>query len=139
GRCRDGRRQAPRGITLFRGRYRVRIDASAGTHSLGVFDTVRDARAALEIAKSEPARGTFVPPSLVRAERHAAEVRAATEGLPLGEWAEQWLEELTANPDRSPSTVVSYRSLLRTHVLPELGDTRLVDLTPAQVAAHLAT
>src|SRR5690606_24333858 len=36
------------------------------------------------------------------------------------------------------STAVSYRSVLRTHVLPELGATRLVDLTPAQIAAHLA-
>lgn len=129
----------PRGITRFRGRYRVRIDAYGGTHSIGVFDTVRDARAALEIAKGERARGTFVPPSAIRAERRAAEVRAETEGLPLGEWAEQWLEELAANTDRSPSTVISYRSVLRTHVLPELGATRLVDLTPAQVAAHLAT
>ncbi|CAM3724073.1 site-specific integrase [Occultella aeris] len=128
----------PRGITLLRGRYRVRIDAYGATHSIGVFDTVRDARAALEIAKGERARGTFIPPGIVRAERRAAEVRAQTEGLTLGEWAEQWLADLAANPDRSPSTVVSYRSVLRTHVLPELGATRLVELTPAQIAAHLA-
>lgn len=128
----------PCGITRFRGRYRVRIDAYGGTHSLGVFDTVRDARAALLIAKGERARGMFIPPGVLRAERHAAEVRAETE-LTLGEWAERWLEEVAANPDRSHSTVLSYRSVLRTHVVPELGATRLVDLTPAQVAAHLAT
>lgn len=129
----------PRGIVRFRERYRVRRDVDGTTHSLGVFDTLGDARAALDIAKGQRARGTFVPPSQVRAERRAAKVKAETDALTLNEWAEQWLEDLAANPERSPSTVLSYRSVLRTHVLPELGSTRLVDLTPQQVAAHLAT
>ncbi|WP_163544614.1 N-terminal phage integrase SAM-like domain-containing protein [Occultella kanbiaonis] len=100
------------------------------THAFGVFDTLRDARAALDIAKGERARGTFVPPTQIQAERRAAQVRAETDALTLAEWAEQWLEDLAANPERSPSTVLSYRSVLRTHVLPELGATRLVDLRP---------
>lgn len=129
----------PRGITRFRERYRVRLDVDGATHSLGVFDTLGDARAALDIAKGERARGTFVPPAQVRAERHSAELKAETDALTLSEWAEQWLADLAANPERSPSTVLSYRSVLRTHVLPDLGPTRLVDLTPEQVAAHLAT
>ncbi|WP_420110760.1 tyrosine-type recombinase/integrase [Pseudactinotalea sp.] len=128
----------PRGITRYRDRYRVRLDVNGTTHALGVFDTLGDARAALDIAKGERARGTFVPPAQIRAERRAARIQAETDALTLGDWAEQWLEALAANPDRSPSTVLSYRSVLRTHVLPELGSTRLVDLTPQQVAAHLA-
>lgn len=129
----------PRGITQYRDRYRVRLDVNGVTHALGVFDTLGDARAALDIAKGERARGTFVPPAQIRAERRAAAVQAETDALTLREWAEQWLGDLAANPDRSPSTVLSYRSVLRTHVLPELGSTRLVDLTPVQVAKHLAT
>ncbi len=128
----------PRGITQYRDRYRVRLDVNGVTHALGVFDTLGDARAALDIAKGERARGTFVPPAQIRAEQRAARIKAQADALTLGEWAEQWLEGLAANPDRSPSTVLSYRSVLRTHVLPELGSTRLVDLTPQQVAAHLA-
>ncbi|WP_168217950.1 tyrosine-type recombinase/integrase [Occultella kanbiaonis] len=115
------------------------MNVDGTTHALGVFDTLGDARAALDIAKGERARGTFVPPAQIRAERRAAQVRAETDALTLAEWAEQWLDGLAANPERSPSTVLSYRSVLRTHVLPELGATRLVDLTPGQVAAHLAT
>jgi len=33
--------ELPRGIPLFRGRYRVRIDAYGGTRSIGVFDDAR--------------------------------------------------------------------------------------------------
>ncbi|GAB2604550.1 site-specific integrase [Pseudactinotalea suaedae] len=116
----------------------MRLDVNGATHALGVFDTLGDARAALDIAKGERARGTFVPPAQIRAEQRAARIKAEADALTLGQWAEQWLEALAANPDRSPSTVLSYRSVLRTHVLPELGSTRLVDLTPQQVAAHLA-
>jgi site-specific recombinase XerD len=54
------------------------------------------------------------------------------------EWSQRWLAELEANPDRSQPTVVSYRSVLRNHVLDELGDIRLADLTTDRVADHLA-
>ena len=117
----------------------MRLDVNGVTHALGVYDTLGDARVALDIAKGERARGTFVPPAQIRAEQRAARIKAETDALTLGEWAEQWLEALAANPERSPSTVMSYRSVLRTHVLPELGSTWVVDLTPQQVAAHLAT
>lgn len=56
----------------------------------------------------------------------------------MGEWADVWLAEMAANPKRSRSTVVSYRSVLRNHVLPTLGDARLVDLTTQEVADLLA-
>lgn len=70
----------PRGIPLFRGRYRVRIDAYGGTHRIGVFATVRDARAALEIAKGERARGNLAHPhGRAPSPRHAhAPIRACT-------------------------------------------------------------
>lgn len=128
----------PRGITRYRGRYRVRLNVDGTTHALGSYDALTDARAVLEIAKGERARGTFVPPAQIRAERRAAEHKAQSDALTLGEWAQQWLVELADNPERSPSTVLSYRSVLRTHVLPDLGDIPLVDLTPDMVADHLA-
>lgn len=58
--------------------------------------------------------------------------------MTLGEWSEQWLAALAANPDRSGGTIVAYRSVLKSHILPQLGEVRLVDLTPATVADHLA-
>ncbi|WP_162802903.1 tyrosine-type recombinase/integrase [Ornithinimicrobium avium] len=128
----------PRGITLYRGRYRVRLHHEGTTHALGVFETLIDARAALDIARADVARGLFVPPAERRAARKADEVRAEAEGMTLRRWSEKWLAALEANPDRSQGTVVAYRSVLKNHVVPQLGEVRLVDLTTELVAEHLA-
>lgn len=128
----------PRGISLYRGRYRVRLYVDGYQHALGVFDTLTDARAALEIARGEKARGTFVPPAERRQARKAAAEVAERESLTLEQWAAAWLEEMEHNPQRSKATVVSYRSVLKNHVLPTLGAMRLVDITPEHVADLLA-
>ena len=43
----------PRGVARYRGRYRVRVDYEGRTHSLGVYETLTDARAALDIARGQ--------------------------------------------------------------------------------------
>ncbi|GAB2613965.1 site-specific integrase [Pseudactinotalea suaedae] len=128
----------PRGISLYRGRYRARLTVDGETHALGMFDALGDAKAALAIAKGEAVRGAFVPPSAIRAQRRAVAEREAVESLTVGEWAQSWLAEMDANPKRSHATVVSYTSVLRNHVLPTLGEVRLVDLTTHQVAELLS-
>lgn len=114
------------------------MDHDGRTHSLGVFDTLGDAKAALNIARADQARGIFVPPAERRAARKAEEERAVAQGMTLRQWSEQWLAGLEANPDRSKGTIVAYRSVLKNHVLPQLGEVRLVDLTTQMVADHLA-
>lgn len=128
----------PRGITRYRDRYRVRLDHEGRTHALGMFETIADARAALNIARGDAARGRFVPPTQRRAALKAEAVKAEHEEMTLGQWSETWLANLEADPDRSRATVVSYRSVLKNHVLPDLGEVRLIELTTEQVAAHLA-
>lgn len=128
----------PRGISLQSDRYRVRVSWQGQQVSLGMYSALGDAKAALAIAQSEVARGIFVPPSARRATRAAAAHREERETLTVEGWAQQWLAQLDANPRRSRATVVSYESVLRNHVLPELGTVRLVDLTPEIVAAHLS-
>ncbi|WP_158288594.1 tyrosine-type recombinase/integrase [Ornithinimicrobium flavum] len=108
------------------------------TVPLGMFDTLMDARAALSIARADAARGIFVPPAQHRAARKAEAEQAVAEGMTLREWSEKWLAALEANPDRSKGTIVAYRSVLKNHVLPQLGDVRLIDLTTDLVAEHLA-
>ena len=49
----DTRARLPPGIVRFRGRYRVRMDHEGRTHSLGVFETITDAKAALHIAQED--------------------------------------------------------------------------------------
>lgn len=127
----------PRGIVHFRGRYRVRLDHEGKTHSLGVYDTITDARAALDIARADTVRGIFVPPVVRRAARRAQEDRVEAESVTLKQWSQTWLAQLEANPERSRATVLSYRSVLKNHVWPELGDVRLADLTSQRVADHL--
>lgn len=129
----------PRGISAYRGRYRVRMDHEGRTVALGMFDTLLDAKAALSIARADAARGLFVPPAERRAVRKAEDERAGAESMTLGEWSERWLAALEANPDRSKGTIVAYRSVLKNHVIPQLGDVRLVDLTTELVAEHVAT
>ncbi len=114
------------------------MDHDGKTHSLGVYDTIIDAKAALNIAKADAARGLFVPPAQRRAARKAETETAVAESMTLREWSEEWLATLEANPDRSKGTIVAYRSVLKNHVVPQLGDVRLVDLTTELVAAHLA-
>ncbi|MDQ3357853.1 MAG: site-specific integrase [Actinomycetota bacterium] len=128
----------PRGISLYRGRYRVRMDHEGRTVSLGMFDTLVDAKAALSIARADAARGIFVPLAQRRAARKVETEKAEAESLTLREWSEEWLAALEANPDRSKGTIVAYRSVLKNHVVPQLGDVRLVDLTTELVADHLA-
>ncbi|MGB5934276.1 MAG: tyrosine-type recombinase/integrase [Ornithinimicrobium sp.] len=127
----------PRGIVHFRGRYRVRFDHQGKTHSLGVYDTIIDARAALDIARADAVRGIFVPPAARRAARRVEEAKVEAESVTLKQWSETWLAHLEANPERSRATVLSYRSVLKNHVWPELGDVRLTDLTSQRVADHL--
>lgn len=128
----------PRGITSYRGRYRVRLNHDGRTHALGMFDTLTDARAALDIAKGDAARGRFVPPVERRAVRQAEEAKAVAQAVTLEQWSQTWLAGLDADPDRSRGTVVSYRSVLNNHILPDLGETRLAELTTERVAEHLA-
>ncbi|GAA1169782.1 site-specific integrase [Ornithinimicrobium humiphilum] len=127
----------PRGIVRVRDRYRVRMDYEGKTHSLGMFDTITDAKAALSIAKADAARGIFVPPAERRAAKRANDEKDEAQAVTLKEWSEVWLARLEANPERSRATVLSYRSVMKNHVWPELGDVRLQDLTTQQVADHL--
>lgn len=127
----------PRGISVQSGRYRVRVSWQGKQYSVGMYGTLGDAKAALAIAQSDVARGVFVPPSARRAAAAAVVEREARESVTVKAWSTRWLEQLEANPKRSKATVISYESVLRNHLLPELGELRLVDLTPELVQEHL--
>lgn len=128
----------PRGISLYRGRrYRVRLTVDGEIHSLGVYDTLTDAKAALAIAHAEKVRGTFVPPAHQRAARRAEAERAVRESVTLERWAELWLEHLREQGG-AESSIVTHRSVLRAHVLPVLGGARLIDIEPSDIDELIA-
>jgi len=132
-------RKLPRGISLHpNGKFRARMSHDGTQWSLGYFDTLTDARAALAIARGEAARGTFVPPGVSRrAERLARERELIAARYSVRDWAEAWLGILE-DAGRRPGTMRAYRSLLDAHILPALGDLPLVALTPADVEQFIA-
>ncbi|MFP5359582.1 MAG: hypothetical protein ACLGHM_03695, partial [Actinomycetes bacterium] len=119
------------------GKYRVRIYWRGKQHSIGNYYTLGDARAAMEIARSEMARGIFIPPSELRRERASEDVLARIAATTVSEWADDWIARLTSI-GRTPATIRSYRSTLDAHVIPALGAMRLIDVTGDDIDSMLA-
>lgn len=77
------------------------------------------------------------------AEQLTKGLRDTQQGLPVGharttveQFLDHWLEE-SARPTLRPLTYVTYRGLVRHHLVPALGHVRLDRLTPAQVQTML--
>lgn len=130
-------KKLPQGISLSaEGRYRVRIYWRGTQHSIGNFHTLGDAKAAMEIARSEMARGIFIPPSELRRERASEDVLALIAATTVSEWAGDWIARLESI-GRTPATIRSYRSTLDAHIVPALGTKRLIDVTSDDIDAML--
>lgn len=130
----------PRGISRFRGRYRVRLNVDGVQHSLGVFDTLGDARAALSIARAEKARGMFVPPPerrrRLKAEREAREAQTIADTHTCRDLAEEWLS-WQEERGLKQGTVYTYRRHLEAHFLNRYADTPLSHMTALELDGWL--
>lgn len=123
----------PRGISMDpHGMFRARLSYHGKSYQIGQYFTLGDAQAALAIARSQVARDTFVPVPQRRETRRLARAAEDAQAVTVRAWSEEWLQGLE-KAGRSPSTVTSYRSTLRSHVLPICGDLRLVDVKPATI------
>lgn len=127
----------PRGIVrLPSGSYRARMSYEGRQYSIGSYATKGDAEAALAIARAKAARGTFVPPAVIRARRKAAAEQAAAEqaaaAYTVADLARDWLAYLDRQ-GRAVSTLVTYESRIRAHILPAFAEMPAAALTPAQV------
>lgn len=119
-------KRLPTGVSINPGgKYRARLRRDGILHSLGTFDTLTDARAALDIARGELARGTFVPPAVVRArrkeERAARRAQAAADARTVRDMAEAWLS-WQEERGLKVGSVYTYRRHLEAHFLPTFGD-----------------
>lgn len=75
------------------------------------------------------------------AARELRKLEARLDGLPaeiptLRAWSETWLTK-HLDQDASPVTISNYRYLLRSRILPQLGELPLTDLTPARLTDWL--
>lgn len=120
-------RKLPTGIDWWNGRYRVRVYWQYTQVYVGSYESLKDARAALEIARHQVIIGTFVPPA-ERRRRHKARLAAEKAALvTVRDFSSTWLDRLE-DSGRSPGTIVTYESALRKHILPALGDVALSEL-----------
>lgn len=134
-------RKLPRGISrLPQGTYRARLYVDGVQHTVGVFHTIGDARAALDIARSEKARGVFVSPAEKRRQRKAtaadAKLKAAADARTVRQMVEAW----TAWQERRGlklGSVYTYARRLESHFLPEFGDRPVSAVTPEALAGWL--
>ncbi|MCK6096340.1 tyrosine-type recombinase/integrase [Micrococcus sp. EYE_162] len=135
------RRKLPQGITRNPGgMYRARLGVDGVQHSLGTFATLGDARAALDIARAERARDTFIPPAerraQLKAEREARRAQAAADARTVRELAEAWLSWQEARGLKLGS-VYTYRRHLEAHFLPTFGERPVGHVTALDLNAWL--
>lgn len=137
----NGKKKLPRGIDRARnGDYRARIMVDGYQHTLGSFQTIGDARAALDIARSEKARGIFVPPAVKRAERKAAAKARAAQAAADARTIRQMFQAWTAwhvQRELKLSTRYTYARHLEAHFLPEFGDRAVASVTPEDLSDWL--
>ena len=133
----------PSGISQrSNGKYWVRISYEGRQVSVGLFDTLTDAKVALTLAKADAVKGMFIPPA---EKRRAAREKAAAEAartLTLGQWAHEWLAtfaSLVEIGQRSKATYREYESVLSLYVLPAWAKTPLSHISPADVEKLLAS
>ena len=130
----------PSGITIRNRpegkRYRVRVTYQGRVHECGEYRTKRLAELALDRYQAEAVLGTFVSPAEQRRKLRREREQKEAQKLTVAQWSQDWLALLETggldplNPaPRSPGTVTAYRSTLRTHILPGLGSTPLVEVS----------
>ena len=121
----------PRGINLTANgqTYRARIFHNGKRHTLGTFfETIGDAEAALSIARSDIARGVFVPPSERKAQAKQAEQSQARSAITVDELSEQFFTFMET-VGRGRGTIYTYKSRYRSHAKETLGPLPVVDVT----------
>ena len=110
-----GRRYSGSVDRLPSGRWRARYRGPDGRRHARAFRTKSDADAWLAAQQTDCRRGNWVDPRLGR--------------VTVADWAKVWLQTTV---HLRPSTCAGYETKLRSHVLPRLGETAVIDLdTPA--------
>ena len=126
-------KKLPPGINLTPGgEYRARVYFQGKQQSIGQFQTITDAKTARSIAKSEIARGVFVPMSVRKAKAKEEQQERARAETTVDYVAEQFWKFLKST-GKAQGTIYTYQSRYRTHIAPRFGQQPIADITVAQV------
>lgn len=123
-------RVSPSGSKTWVLRYRRQSDGAKRTHTLGslVDMTLEEARGAAQEARRAVAKGADP----------AADKRARKVAETFKDLSDDWLE-LHAEPNKDPRAVADDKSMLKRHILPEIGSMRAVEVTKRDVIRLLDT
>lgn len=128
----------PKGIDqLGPNRYRVRLYFQGKQHTIGIFRTIGDAKAAQSIALSEKARGIFVPPATRRAQHKAQQQieqqQTERDSRTVNELADAWLTWLD-RMGRKYNTRYQYYRTIEAYLLPTFDERPVTSITPDDIA-----
>jgi integrase len=101
------------------GRYKVWWRLNDGSQGSKTFTTRDQARDFKNDLLAQVARGTWVDPRLGK--------------QPFGEWAKEWWDVWSADPDRSPATLQTSEGRLRRYLVPFFGQRQLQAITVSMV------
>lgn len=129
----------PRGIDMPRpGVYRARIFVDGTQCTLGRYQTLKDAQAALDIARGEKARGIFVPPKVQRdqakAEREAQREAARRASVTVADVYAAWMGHMET-AGLKQSTRETHAARWRAHIRRRFARVPIAEVTPEDVAA----
>lgn len=129
----------PKGIDqLGPKRYRVRLYFEGKQHTIGIFWTIGDAKAAQAIAHSEKARGIFVPPSERKAQRKteqaAAKRQQQRDARTVNELADSWLIWLD-RMGRKYNTRYTYLRQIEAYFLPAFTQRPVTSINTDDITA----
>lgn len=110
----------------------MRITINGKRHLVGRYETLQLAKAALERAKADKVHGTYVPNVQRRQIAEETRRKEIEQGITLREWVDVWIEQLEG-AGKTVGTLKTYRSTLEVHVLPELGDRALREITKTDI------
>lgn len=122
---RPQKRKLPQGIDRYGEKFRSRVSYAGVQHLVGYFFTLADAKAALSIARSEIARGTFIPPTekrrKQREEARRARAQAERDQRTVRELKDDWIAWLERR-GRKLGTIYTYDRQLESNFLNEFGE-----------------
>ena len=128
-------RKLPPGITIYRGKYRVRVGYKGQRVNLGTFQTVTQAKEARAIAQSDIARGIFLTPQ----ERQAREIAAAEaakiederKAYTVDALFRDWIEAKKTKLKRG--SIATHESRYKANVQPDLGHYSVTEVTRREI------
>lgn len=115
--------------------YQVRVTWKGKRELVGRFESLTDARHAQILAQADVVRGTFVPPSEIRAARKAedaAERLARFTKVTVEALSRDWIAHLR-RLDRKESTLYTYQKRIDGQILPHFGTVPVDAVTPQAV------